>query len=175
VTSSMLLTSLVKAAAITALALIAGLALVIVPSKGIAPPLAWILQRLPFSAKLSQFVETIRAYRLQPSVLVGVLFVSLVAHALSGLVIAIVHSANGPFVPYAGVLSLLGFVANSIPLTPGGIGVGEAAFSALFREAGLTGGAEAMLSWRLLMIALAPLGLLIHLRGLRLSLVTTGR
>jgi uncharacterized membrane protein YbhN (UPF0104 family) len=108
-------------------------------------------------------------------VLVGVLFVSLVAHALSGLVIAIVHSANGPFVPYAGVLSLLGFVANSIPLTPGGIGVGEAAFSALFREAGLTGGAEAMLSWRLLMIALAPLGLLIHLRGLRLSLVTTGR
>ena len=175
VTSSMLLTSLVKAAAITALALIMGLALVIVPSKGIAPPLAWILQRLPFSAKLSQFVETIRAYRLQPSVLVGVLFVSLVAHALSGLVIAIVHSANGPFVPYAGVLSLLGFVANSIPLTPGGIGVGEAAFSALFREAGLTGGAEAMLSWRLLMIALAPLGLLIHLRGLRLSLVTTGR
>ena len=175
VSQSSLLISLFKAAAVTAVILMAGLALVMAPSKGMLPPLDWILKRLPFSATLSQFAETIRAYRERPAILAGALVVSLIAHAMSGLVIAIVHSANGSFVPYSGVISMLGFVANSLPLTPGGIGIGEAAFSALFREAGLAGGAEALLSWRLLLISLAPLGLVIHLRGLRLSVATNNR
>lgn len=44
----------------------------------------------------------------------------------------------------------LGMLANALPLTPGGIGVGEAAFESLFRSVGVNGGAEAILAWRLL-------------------------
>lgn len=46
-------------------------------------------------------------------------------------------------------LASLGMVANALPLTPGGIGVGEAAFEQLFSLIGVTGGAVLALAWRL--------------------------
>jgi uncharacterized membrane protein YbhN (UPF0104 family) len=39
----------------------------------------------------------------------------------------------------------MGEIVNSLPITPGGLGVGEAAFDALFKTVGLQGGAEAVL------------------------------
>ena len=41
-------------------------------------------------------------------------------------------------------------LANALPLTPGGIGIGEAAFEALFQSVGAMGGAETILAWRVL-------------------------
>jgi hypothetical protein len=175
VSGSAAITSLFQVAGLTAIGLTGGLALIMIPARGIPAPLTWILTRLPMASNLTRFVDTIRGYRERPLVLLRAALLSLAAHAMSGLVIAVVHSVNGGFVTYAGVVSLLGFVANSLPLTPGGLGVGEAAFGALFREAGLTGGAEALLSWRVLLLALAPIGLVIHLRGLRVSLAAPGR
>jgi len=43
-----------------------------------------------------------------------------------------------------------GTLANALPLTPGGLGVGEAAFVGLFSAIGAAGGAEAILAWRVL-------------------------
>jgi uncharacterized membrane protein YbhN (UPF0104 family) len=63
------------------------------------------------------------------------------------------------------VLIPLGFTANALPFTPGGLGVGEAAFNKLFALAGLTGGAEALLGWRLLTILIGLLGLAFYLQG----------
>jgi uncharacterized membrane protein YbhN (UPF0104 family) len=60
----------------------------------------------------------------------------------------------------------LGFVANSLPFTPGGLGVGETAFNALFTVAGLTGGAEALLCWRIWTALVRLLGLVFYLRGI---------
>ena len=59
-------------------------------------------------------------------------------------------------------LSLLGMVANAVPVTPGGIGVGEAAFEALFALAGYDGGARLMLVWRAGLLPLALLGGLLY-------------
>jgi uncharacterized membrane protein YbhN (UPF0104 family) len=175
VAGSAALKALLTVAGLTSLGLIVGLAVIMVPSSGIPSPLAWIFSRLPRSSHIALFVGAIRGYRERPSVLVRATLLSLVAHVMSGVVVAILHSAVGGFNAQAGVISLLGFVANSLPLTPGGLGVGEAAFDALFRQAGLAGGAEVLLSWRLLLLALAPAGLLIHLRGLRVSLATPGQ
>jgi uncharacterized membrane protein YbhN (UPF0104 family) len=65
------------------------------------------------------------------------------------------------------VLIPLGHLANTVPLTPGGLGVGEAAFNKLFSMAGLTGGAEGLLGWRLLTVMLGLMGLVFYLQGRR--------
>jgi hypothetical protein len=57
----------------------------------------------------------------------------------------------------------LGFVANALPLTPGGLGVGEAAFDQLFQLAGFSGGAVALLGWRLLMLLIGLPGLVVYI------------
>jgi len=59
----------------------------------------------------------------------------------------------------------LGTVANSLPLTPGGLGVGEAAFNKVFALAGLSLGAETLVCSRIWKAIAAIPGLLIYLRG----------
>jgi hypothetical protein len=58
-------------------------------------------------------------------------------------------------------------LVNSLPLTPGGIGVGETAFHALFKLTGVNGGAEALLCVRLWNISVGLLGLFVYLFGVR--------
>jgi uncharacterized membrane protein YbhN (UPF0104 family) len=52
-----------------------------------------------------------------------------------------------------------------LPLTPGGLGVGESAYNVLFKMAGLEGGAEALLCWRIWRAAVGLIGLILYLRG----------
>ena len=59
----------------------------------------------------------------------------------------------------------IGFLVNAIPITPGGLGVGEVAMDRLFSLAGLTGGAAALISWRLLQLVPAAVGLLLYVQG----------
>jgi uncharacterized membrane protein YbhN (UPF0104 family) len=61
----------------------------------------------------------------------------------------------------------IGHLVNSLPLTPGGIGVGETAFNTLFKLTGISGGAEALLCLRLWNICVGLLGLLVYLFGMR--------
>ena len=60
----------------------------------------------------------------------------------------------------------LGFIANCLPFTPGGLGVGETAFNSLFSAAGLSGGAEALVCWRVWTALVRLLGLIFYLRGI---------
>jgi uncharacterized membrane protein YbhN (UPF0104 family) len=59
----------------------------------------------------------------------------------------------------------LAFLANMLPLTPWGIGVGETALASLLRLAGHQGGGELMLAWRMLMLVPALCGAVVYLRG----------
>jgi uncharacterized membrane protein YbhN (UPF0104 family) len=61
----------------------------------------------------------------------------------------------------------IGHLVNSLPLTPGGIGVGETAFNTLFKLTGISGGAEALLCVRLWNILVGLLGQLLYLFGVR--------
>ncbi len=131
----------------------------------------WTLRTFPLRGYPARMLDTMQSFRDKLRILVGAVAISLVAHALSmgivWLLVAETGSAGGTAgerlaIPF---LASLGFVANNIPVTPGGLGVGEAAFESLFRLAGLEGGAEAMLAWRLLLVGLAPLGLWYFLQG----------
>jgi len=63
----------------------------------------------------------------------------------------------------------LGMLANALPITPGGIGVGEAAFEQLFAVGGVAGGALLILAWRIGMLPICLLGLAFYGRGIRRS------
>lgn len=63
-------------------------------------------------------------------------------------------------------LAFLGMFANALPITPGGLGVGESAFQALFAIAGFQGGAPLMLAWRIGMLFPALAGCLFYMRGI---------
>ena len=136
----------------------------------------WVLRTFPLRGYPALMLNTMQNFRRHLRILAGSVGISLVAHALSmgivWLLVVITNPNAGEATMAVPFLASLGFVANNIPVTPGGLGVGEAAFESLFRIAGLEGGAEAMLSWRLLLLGLAPLGLWYFLSGRSTPAVT---
>ena len=87
-------------------------------------------------------------------------------HVLIGAIILLAAVVLGSAFNWSVVVLIpLGLLANAVPATPGGLGVGEAAFDSLFRLGGLSGGASVLIGWRLVMLVPAAIGLAIYLGG----------
>lgn len=129
----------------------------------------WAFRHLPLGSHLDSVLSTIQAYRRDMGTLLAAFAISLLAHTLAMIVTLAVAWAMHPsqFTAQMALLLPLGFLANSLPLTPGGLGVGEAAFDTLFGMAGLDGGAEVLLGWRLLNFLTGLIGLGFYLQGHR--------
>lgn len=164
--SPVLQTLLVLAAGSSAMILMA-VALAISRRARAVSVVQWILRTVPLRGYLGLMLDTLQGFRTQLGTLALAVAVSLVAHTLgiSVLVLFVGVIDPGGSLLAVPLLAALGMMANSIPITPGGLGVGEAAFESLFRLAGLEGGAEALLGWRIILLALAPVGLWFFLRG----------
>lgn len=91
--------------------------------------------RLPGSAVITRVIESLLEYRGQSSVVLQAIAVSIVAQALGCLAFYLSALALGyadiPLRAYLLVVPL-GLATTALPLAPGGIGVGQAAFYALF-------------------------------------------
>ena len=102
----------------------------------------------------------------------GTLFFALLLSLLANLALIVVTALGlftvspGSFTIRLALVAPIGHLVNSLPLTPGGIGVGETAFNALFRLAGMSSGAEALLCVRLWNFLVGLLGLLVYLFGM---------
>lgn len=137
--------------------------------RGAAGAERWIrlLDRVPGGEVIRRAAGTLRSYGSDRRPLWKALSVSLGAHALGML--GFVLLARAVFTPgFEWVLFVIvpiGMVVNTIPLTPGGLGVGEAAFAVLFGMAGLSGGPEVLISWRLVSVLVGLPGLLFYLQG----------
>lgn len=131
----------------------------------------WVFKFVPGSDFPERILATIRAYRGSQGILLAAFAISLVANLSLIAVTALAILALNPsgLAMKMCLVVPMGFIVNSVPLTPGGLGIGEAAFSALFKISGLSSGAEALLCWRI-WSALAGLGgLAFYLRGLKRS------
>ena len=134
-----------------------------------------LLGFLPRAASLLKILTALQVYREKISILFGALGISLVANfcdvGVTALALFALHRAS------LGAKALLvipmGYVVNALPITPGGIGVGEAAFNALFAAGGIEGGADALLCWRVWAAAISVLGLALYVRGLGTRVVET--
>lgn len=131
------------------------------------PLIAKLLARIPGGSIIRRMAGTLRSYRSDRRPLWRALFVSLGAHALGMTAFVLLARAvvSPTFEWFLFVIVPVGMVVNTIPLTPGGLGVGEAAFAVLFGMAGLQGGPEVLLSWRLVSILIGMAGLVFYLQG----------
>jgi uncharacterized protein (TIRG00374 family) len=128
---------------------------------------SWTFRKLPLGSYAESVFDTVHAYRHNLTTLLAAVGISLLAHTMTigGTLLAAQATNPSGFIWQMSILIPLGFLANALPVTPGGLGVGEAAFDQLFSMAGLTGGAEAMLGLRVLMIVIGLLGLIFYLQG----------
>jgi uncharacterized protein (TIRG00374 family) len=128
---------------------------------------AAVLNRMPFSHYLTRVSDALLAFRDHGGAVLKAAGFSLFGHLLLASMFAAVGSIVLPQAPTATVitLSLLGMFGNALPITPGGLGVGESAFQELFGVAGFTGGAALLLAWRIGMILLCGIGCLFYIAG----------
>jgi uncharacterized membrane protein YbhN (UPF0104 family) len=132
--------------------------------------LSWSLGRWPTINDLG--VRVLDAMAVQGRAQ-GTLFFAFLLSLVANLALIVVtalglYAVNpGSFSTRLVLVAPIGHLVNSLPLTPGGIGVGETAFNTLFKLTGITGGAEALLCVRLWNIFIGLLGLLVYLLGMR--------
>lgn len=126
-----------------------------------------LLRRLPLGHFAQRFLDAVYAYRDQRRALVLAWLVCLPGHLALA---AMFFLAAGVFLPgcetlLAGMTSLLAMLANVLPLTPGGLGVGELAFDRLFEALGHAGGASLQLAWRAAMLPIILAGGVLYALG----------
>jgi uncharacterized protein (TIRG00374 family) len=128
---------------------------------------AKIFDKLPLGHYAKRIFDAIHEFRTNPSSLPTAVGLSLLTHCttVGGLMLLARATEFSGSIWDISVLAPLGLVANALPVTPGGLGVGEAAFNRLFLIAGITGGADLLIGWRLLMIVLGIIGLAFYLQG----------
>lgn len=130
-----------------------------------------VLGWTPLKATVARVLDTVASYRRSTRTILAALALSFIANlsviAVTGLAILALNPAE----LRARMLLVvpMGHIVNSLPLTPGGIGVGETAFSALFHLAGIRGGAEALLCWRVWNAMIGLLGLAVYVAGIKRS------
>jgi uncharacterized protein (TIRG00374 family) len=130
---------------------------------------AYLLDRAPLRRYLTRAADALYVFRKNRAALARAAALSVVGHLT---LLGVMCAAAKAFIPNAqpltvSLLALLGMVANAMPITPGGLGVGEAAFEGLFRSVGYSGGARLILAWRVGMLALCCLGCALYIAGAR--------
>lgn len=169
--------------AVLAIAAFSGLLLVILlaalswsSSIRAVPLYRWLTTRAPLHRVLARGLDALHEFRTHRDAVFRAVGLS----TLGQLALAIAFAAAGTvLVPGCPILltpflSLLGLVANWVPLTPGGLGIGEAAFAGLFRLLGFAGGEKLLFAWRVGMLPLAILGALLYILRFRRGLALTG-
>lgn len=126
-------------------------------------------RRIPGKVLFARLLKTVSSYRQHPGSLGAALLLSLSANLIlvGTLLIAVMVVDPAGLEARLLVLAPIGQVINSLPLTPGGLGVGESAFQGLFGLVGVTSGASALICWRIWNFVASLAGLVFYLRGFR--------
>jgi glycosyltransferase 2 family protein len=132
----------------------------------------WLLGRWPRMENLAlRVLDAMAIHGKDRGTLFFAFLLSLLANLALVVVTALALYAVNPvsFSTRLALVAPIGHLVNSLPLTPGGIGIGETAFNALFRLTGIDGGAEALLCVRICNVLVGLLGLLVYLFGMQRS------
>jgi uncharacterized protein (TIRG00374 family) len=129
----------------------------------------YIREKLPMQLYVDRAAEAVNAFRVHKLTLLVAVVISVLGNGAMVFMFLLAGTVFMPDTPGAAVcfLAVLGMFANALPLTPGGLGVGEAAFEGLFGLLGISAGAMLMVSWRLGMLPLGLLGGLYYITGVR--------
>ena len=141
--------------------------LMLLPSKPEGGLVTQTLGKLPFSGLTLKVYGSFRAYRHHK----GVIFYSILIALLGQLTLCYLFWAvlaalnNAPAAPSIFVFVVpLGSLATTLPFTPGGLGVGHAAYEYLFMLNQVPNGANAFNIYALVRIALSLFGVIAYLK-----------
>jgi hypothetical protein len=111
-------------------------------------------------ARVTAIIASLRIHEYAPRVLVLVVLQSMVIHLLAVALIYIcsVHSGAGLDFLRVFVATPIGLLINAIPLSPGGLGIGENAFELLYKTIGGSNGATSFLLARVFLYSPALVG-----------------
>jgi len=115
-----------------------------------------LLSALPFAELLKKLDRAALLYREARLQLAYSIAASLVVHGMILTAIGVIGRALGMQIAFLDYYALapLALIAQSLPLTPGGVGVGEAAFVSFFKAAGVASAAALALSLSYRMVQL---------------------
>jgi len=164
--------SIVWAAAVGWAGLLVGAVIASSPRLWRAAVVRRVIERLPLSSYVTRGLEASHRFRSHGRAVGGAFLVSVLGHTTLLCLFIVAGGVLLPDVPPARVclLSLLGLLVNALPITPGGIGVGETAFDELFRSAGYGLGSPLILAWRAAQIPVFVLGGVFYAVGVRRDL-----
>lgn len=115
---------------------VVGLFVAVVFSKQVTALLRRLVGRVPLAAHAVKSCEALEGFRAKPMVLVAGVLVTLPSHLVACLGMHIAMGMVGaPAMPLERFLLIvpLGLISTVIPLTPGGVGIGQMAFYSLFQ------------------------------------------
>ena len=119
--------------------------IVLFPFKEDRDPFLRLFQRLPASKFSIKVYSAFKSYQYQKTTLFLTLFLSIGLHTLIALIFfQVAHLVGIKEMELATQFFLMpiGLITVAIPIAPGGIGIGHAAFESLYQLAGLSGGAD---------------------------------
>lgn len=128
-----------------------------------------IMNKLPFSSFFYKIYSSFHAYRENHKYLTYALLISFLNHAMNITVFYLITKALG--FDLLGIFAYffivpMGMITMAIPITPAGIGVGQAAFLKLFEWAlGIqtTIGADAITVWQLTALSVSLIGVYFYI------------
>ncbi|MGH7551527.1 MAG: lysylphosphatidylglycerol synthase domain-containing protein, partial [Longimicrobiales bacterium] len=126
-----------------------------------------VLRMMPLHAYVERAAAAAHAFGGRKRMVLAAASLSFVGHIGTALMFVLIGRVVLPALPVllTALLALMGMVANALPITPGGLGVGEAAFDQLFGVLGVTGAAALLIVWRLGLVPFATLGALAYITG----------
>lgn len=148
----------------------AGFAGTIMASGRAAGMLRSFSRPLPLRGALAAFLEALAAYNRKPLVLLTAFLMSIPCHLMSCAAFGLALSAISPeSMPVSAILFIVpvGLTTTALPVTPAGIGVGQAAFYALFEHAGRgqgTVGSAAFTLYQLVLILVNLSGVFFYVK-----------
>jgi uncharacterized membrane protein YbhN (UPF0104 family) len=123
----------------------------------------------PFKAYFARALEALGCFRGH-----GLALLYAVALSLAGQVVLMMlfaGAARDITAAHDGVrsafLAALGMFANAVPITPGGLGVGEYAFERLFALTNTIGAELVLLTWRVGLLPIAIAGAVLYAKGVQ--------
>jgi len=110
--------------------------------------------------KVKKMVASLRIHDYPPRVLAFVVLQSMVIHLILVVLIYVcsVHSEAGLDFVRVFVATPIGILVNAVPLSPGGLGIGENAFEILYKMIGGRNGGTSFLLARVFMYSPALIG-----------------
>ena len=118
---------------------------VIFPFKEDKDPFLWIFNRIPGEKFSKKIYFSFRRYKNKKNILFASLLISILIHTLVGIIffqITKLMDIKGMDMGTQFFLMPIGLISVALPIAPGGIGIGHAAFESLYQIAGLSGGAD---------------------------------